>query len=143
MAIAEEAIEEVAQNLEEVADATRRINASGVGYFIFGTLAGAALGFYLGNRYSKKKARDEAFAEAEKEIDEMREFYQQKIMVLDDKPKAEDIIRERGYDRPLPAPVPVRDPKMTVDPLAVEPEWDYTVELQNRTSRSALRHPSR
>ena len=130
-------IEEVAQNLEEAAEVTRKLNVAGIGYLAGGLVVGAAIGFYFGRRWNKEKLRAEAFKEAELEILEVREFYRKQLLddkkaetkIVTEKPDLEDIVEEKGYsgevvegvviDRPLRPPVPVQEPP------PVLPKRDY------------------
>lgn len=92
-------LEQVASDIENVASATRRIDGRVFGSLLVGVGIGAAVGFYIGYRYNKKKLRAEIFAEAEKEIAEVRDFYQRKVISVEaqDKPAVEDLVREKGY----------------------------------------------
>ena len=128
-------VEEVAGNLEEIASATRKINTHTMGFFLGGLAVGAVVGFYVGYRYNKEKLKLEAFKQSEEEVAKIREQYQQKMVAATPKPSAEEIVEEKGYDkpqvtydRPLPAPVPG-----VVEPEATKPEWDYEKELERRT----------
>lgn len=134
MSAVELVTEEIADNLEEAAAATRQIDPRAVGFFFVGVGVGFALGFWYGYRYSKEKLRSELLAESEETIAEIRNYYQSKIIAQanTDKPAVEKIIAERGYyvpmemsnsgenpigpfhpdpqiedERPLKAPVPV------------------------------------
>jgi hypothetical protein len=149
--VAEMVVEEVAQNLEEAAEATRRINPSSVGYFFVGLGIGLGIGFFYGYRYNKEKIRAEAFMESEAELDKMKQYYQQKEegvkIIPAAKPSAEEIVEERGYsveeeeevpERPLPPPVPVTEPR--AHPVRTEEEekdkhdgWSYPHELSKRS----------
>jgi hypothetical protein len=71
-------VEEVATNLEEVAEVTRTINAAVVGSFMGGTWFGMAVGGILGYRLGVRRTKVKANAEAEAEIDEMREKFRQR-----------------------------------------------------------------
>lgn len=136
-------VEEVAENLEEAAEATRRINAGAVGYFVSGVALGAALGFYFGYRFNREKIRAEAFAESEKEVEKIREVYQQKTVAAEPKPSLEEVIEERGYstvvepdrDRPLKPPVPVSAPPVVIyeGGKSKDANWSYPQELARRT----------
>lgn len=138
-------VEEVADNLEEIAEATRRINTNSVGFFIGGAAVGFAIGFYFGYKYNKEKLRAEAFAQSEKEVAKIREVYQQKTVAAMPKPSLDEVIEEQGYDRPLKAPVPgLIDPRSAVNvppsPIIVidagdkdkNTGWNYPEEIQNR-----------
>lgn len=138
--------EEVAANLEEAAEVTRRLDTRSVGFFLGGVCVGVAVGFYFGYRFNKEKLRAEAFAASEKEVEQIREVYQQKTLVAEPKPSVEDVIEEKGYqtaeevhERPLPAPVPVREPRAV--PVRTEEgekdkhdNWNYPAEMAQRTS---------
>jgi hypothetical protein len=147
-------VEEVADNLEEIAEATRRISGKGVGIFLGGVIVGAAVGLYFGYRYNREKLRAEAFSESEEEVDKIRQHYLQKLMVADAKPTLAEVIETQGYSdaevarefvRPLPAPVPVSEPRESLapitemlrePPLVVEHTandiWDYAKEMEGR-----------
>lgn len=153
--VAEQVAEEVATNLEEVADATRRINAMGISYFAVGLGIGAVVGFYFGHKFNTAKIKAEAFKETEEEISQLRAIYLQKTIAAEntDKPSVEAIVEQRGYSvgadapqppqRPLKAPVPtnevMRRPAPAAEPQQTEiqvehkDEWDYATELQNRS----------
>lgn len=127
-------VEEVADNLEEIADATRRINTNSVSFFLGGAAVGLVVGFYLGYRYNKEKIKAEAFKQSEEEVAKIREVYQQKAVVSFPKPSVEEIVVEKGYDRPLRPPVPVTEP-MPVPTTPKDPNanWDFKEELDFRT----------
>lgn len=148
----ETVVEEVADNLEELAVVTRRINPRSVGFFIGGIAVGAAVGFYFGYRFNKEKLRAEAFADSAEELEKIREHYQQRVVAATPKPSVEEIVEEKGYDvveerrystqRPLPAPVPIRiEPTPGVAPPVVTYDggkdknlnWNYGRELNTRT----------
>jgi hypothetical protein len=137
-------VDEVADNLEEMAEATRRINTNSVGFFLGGAIVGFAVGVYFGRRWNKEKIRAEAFAQSEEEIEQIRSEYRQKIVAASPKPSVEEIVEERGYDRPLPAPVPgLVDPDYVSAPPVVtydggkdkDEGWDYQKEQAARTER--------
>lgn len=139
--------EEVAENLEEVAEVARRIDSRAVGIFSGGIVVGIAVGFYLGYKFNKEKLRAEAFRQSEEEIEIIREHYRRKVVAAQEKPDAEKIIEEKGYVstplvavpdvRPLKPPVPVSEPKaLQVEdpqPVLVTVDWNYPRELANRT----------
>lgn len=159
MAAVEAIAEEVATNLEEVASATRSINATAVGYLAGGFVVGAALGFYFGYKYNKEKIKAEAYKTAEEEVEAVREIYRAKTVALDNenKPDPGELVQELGYSvrddmgdpelrsmpaptpqRPLPAPVPITnvflsehmDVKVEKDKNA---GWNVARELETRT----------
>jgi hypothetical protein len=139
-------VEEVADNLEEMAQATRRINTTTVGYVLGGVAVGLVVGFAVGYRFNKEKIKAEAFKQSEAEVEKIRELYQQKTVAAAPKPPVEEIIEERGYekpevgyDRPLKPPVPgVVEPIVVVPPRVVEEvlpsegSWDYELEIARR-----------
>jgi hypothetical protein len=142
--------EEIATNLEEVADATRKLNTQGVGFFFVGLGLGLLGGFYVGYRFNREKLKAEAFMESEREIAKIRESYAQR-MAGPEKPDLEEIIEEKGYtipegvETPPPVPPPVAPkpkrttkratkPSVPVQDMQVLPgEWDYTAEVAKRT----------
>lgn len=151
-ALAEVVTEEVAANLEEVAQATRALDARALSFFSGGLFVGGAIGFYFGYKYNREKLRLEAFKESQEEVDAIRETYMKKAMVSEDKPTTEQIIEERGYSvgaaRPLPAPVPIMerlpDPPVLQElietPTAIvqagkdkNTGWAYPQELEKRS----------
>jgi hypothetical protein len=131
-------VEEVADNLEEAAQATRRLSALPVGYILGGAVVGLGVGLYFGYRWNKKKIRAEAFKESEEEIARIREHYHQKAIAAVQKPDVEELIEEKGYDRPLRAPVPgVLEPGLVnaatlKDDVDEKPVWNYQRELDHR-----------
>lgn len=139
MAAIEAVAEEVATNLEEVAEVTRRINGSSAGFFLGGVVVGAGVGFYFGRRWNREKIKAQAFQEAEEEIAEMREMYRAREVARMQKPDVEEIIEKQGYstkERPLPAPVPISPVPVHPAPVAAPPVmdgWDYASELAQRS----------
>lgn len=150
--LAEEVVNEVANNFEEAAEVTRSINAAGLSYFAVGLGVGAAVGFYFGYKFNREKIRAEAYAEAEEEIDILRQVYLEKTTaaneaslrgaVLPEKPAIEDVVEGLGYrvevpsrERPLPAPVPILD-DLPENPVGTSKSmnagWNYEQELQSR-----------
>ena len=153
-ALAEVVTEEVAANLEEVAQATRALDTRALGFFTGGMFVGGAIGFYFGYKFNKEKLRLEAFKESEAEVEAIRETYRRKEIALEgeaDKAKVAEVIEQRGYsvavdrdqfldERPLPAPVPIVEVPVIETPTAVvqagknkDTGWSYPQELANRT----------
>ena len=138
---------EVADNLEEIAEATRRINPSSVGGLVIGLAAGVVVGFYFGHRWNTEKIRAEAFKQSEEEVDKIREVYRDSVrVVVEEKPTVDEVMEERGYStaappRPLRAPVPVREtPPRDIPfegPLVTDGNWDYAEELLKREGKEA------
>ena len=145
-------VEEVADNLEELAQATRRINTRSIAFVGGGFLVGAAVGFYFGRRWNREKIKAEAFAASEKEVEKIREVYQQKTVAAEPKPDIEDIMEQRGYstkeveteERPTRPPVVVAPVIIAPSPVSAPPvvtyeggkdkdlNWNYPEELANR-----------
>lgn len=149
-AVVEGVAEEVADNLEELAVATRRINPSSVGGLVIGLAIGIGAGFYFGHRWNTEKIRAEAFKESEAEVDKIREVYREGVRVVIDeaKPTLDEAVADAGYShvappRPLRAPVPVREQPIQDIPfegpehLVRDGDWDYAEELQKRQGRDA------
>jgi hypothetical protein len=155
-------VEEVATNLEEVAEVTRTINAAVVGSFMGGTWFGMAVGGILGYRLGVRRTKVKANAEAEAEIDEMREKFRQREVARQNEVEKRLVGEEavlgfadavkpyrvetgppiidytRPGERPLPPPVPVREPRAVVEgDLSASPHpavdgWNYADEFANR-----------
>ena len=158
--LAEEVVNEVANNLEEAAEVTRRLNTAGIGYFAVGLGIGAAVGFYFGHKFNREKIRAEAYAAAEDEVSLLRAIYIEKMnematrdtededaplqgIVPTEKPPIEEVVEELGYsvkvpsrERPLPAPVPILD-DLPENPVGTSKSmnagWNYEQELASRT----------
>lgn len=153
-------LETVAGDLEQVASVARHLDGRIITAFGVGLGVGAGVGFYVGYRYSKKKLRAEIYAEAEQEIAEVREFYQQKVIAAEAqaKPSVEDIVEEKGYSvhedqthieyanlddpaeepdiRSIRPPGPVAPATRTGPaPTALKDpndDWDWEIEMQKR-----------
>jgi hypothetical protein len=142
-ALAETVVEEVATNLEEVAQATRSIDPKALGYFGIGVGVGLALGFYWGYKANREKIKAEVLRDAEEEIKTIREYYQQKITAAEPKPELGDVIEDRGYAPATPAPERMLRPPVpiivTPPPIVVyeggkdkNAGWDYPTEVNQR-----------
>ena len=153
-------VEEVANNLEEVAEITRTVNAAVVGAFMGGTWFGIAVGGIFGYRLGVRRTKAKAMQEAEAEIDSMREQFRQRDLARQN--EADKKVREEeGWDyeatvkpysgpneavvdytkpgeRPLPPPVPVQEPKpvfVPVPPRVLDETidgWNYADEFAKR-----------
>lgn len=136
----EQVVERVAENLEEAAKVTRQINTPAIGFGLVGLAVGVAVGFYFGRRWNSEKIRAEAFEKSEKEVEQIREFYQKEaqasVKIVEAKPSLDDVVEEKGYvgeqrvDIPLPArptrpPVPVQEPFVSMTGAAL-PKRDFT-----------------
>lgn len=140
--VVESVVEEVASNLEEAAMATRSINASGAGYLLGGLAIGLGLGYYIGRKLNRAKIEAEAYANAEKQIEDIRSFYRRESIAeaIEPKPALENLVENLGYgghvspSRPLKPPVPVHDPRPAPDPMpeiSITP-WNWPEELASR-----------
>lgn len=114
--------ETVAEELETAAEVTRRIDGRLISSFVIGVGIGIGIGFYVGYRYNKKKLRSEIYANADQEIEEIREHFHRKEIALESMIKApvEDIVREKGYvseneERPVPEFTRLEDPASEPD----------------------------
>jgi len=128
-------VEEVAENLEEAAAVVRTLDTKAVGFLLGGLAVGVGIGFFIGYRYNREKLRMEAFEASEEELQRIREYYGRT-----EKPELENIVAERGYatseepSRPLPAPVPVREPEAfepPTEPVTI-PEGDVEVKEKDK-----------
>lgn len=129
--LAEDVVNEVATNLEEAAEVTRKLNTVGLSYLAVGIGVGAAVGFYFGYKFNREKIRAEAYKDAEFEVNQLREVYLKKTETLaregsrdettviegevPEKPALDDVVESLGYrevaipERPLAPPVPILD----------------------------------
>jgi len=133
--------EEIASNLEEAAEATRRVDTRGVGFFLGGVLVGAAVGFYIGYRFNREKIRAELFVESQAEVEKIRSAYAARA--AQDKPTVEEVIEQRGYSKKEPTTTkkksavrktparPTRPPVPAAEPVGT---WDYLKEVESRSS---------
>jgi hypothetical protein len=84
MAVAEAVADEIATNLEEVAEVTRRIAGRDVSFLFGGIALGAPIGFYFGYKWNKEKLKAEIYAEMEAEIERIREMYNAPYVIHQD-----------------------------------------------------------
>lgn len=164
--VIETVAEEIAENLEEAAEATRMIDTRAVGFFLGGIGFGAVLGFYFGHRWNKEKIKAEAFKQSEEEVEKIREIYRsstETVRVVPDKPGLDEVLEERGYservtdeevERPTRPPVPVspasparslfpeQEPSIVRDSgKSKDDGWDFGTEIAQRTpSRPYIIH---
>ena len=92
---AADAIEDVAVRVEEVAEATRRLNGREVGFFVVGAGLGIAWGFAVGFKIAEKRLKTKYEKLAEEEISNMREHYLKKVVAAQSKPSVSEVIVER------------------------------------------------
>lgn len=157
----EQIVERVAENFEEAAVVTRRLNTQAIGLGVAGLGVGIAIGFFFGRRWNKEKIRAEAFKKSEEEVEKIREWYQERaessVKIVEAKPPLEDVVEERIHSTPPPTvverptrpPVPVQEPPVlprrdfTPSGIAkrhVEREkdknenWDWGVEVSKRSN---------
>lgn len=122
----EAVIEEVAQNLEEAAEVTRRLDSKFVGGFVGGLVVGVAVGFYFGHRWNKEKIRAEAFKKSDEEVKAIREFYQDTAKIVTEKPSLDDVVEQKGYSTPVEVPErPTRPPVPVQEAPPILPKRDY------------------
>jgi hypothetical protein len=117
--LAEEVVNEVATNLEEAAEVTRKINTAGLSYFAVGIGIGAVVGFYFGYKLNREKIRAEAYRETEIEIAKLREIYLEKTETLA-KESPDEEVEPRGM-------VPIEKPPISevVEQLGYSKRTDY------------------
>lgn len=165
-AVVETVAETVADELELASVAARRIDAKAISSVSIGVGIGVVVGFYIGYRYNKKKLRAEIYAEAEKDIEAIREHYQQKIIAAEhnDRPSVEALVKEKGYVtdaeagiRSLSPPVPLTSPSPVVSTRRDKTEttnvfrssetekdknenWDFEQELADRDKEIYIIH---
>ena len=108
----EQAVEQVAERLEDVAEVTRRINPEFTKGLLIGTGLGLVVGFYWGWKWNKEKIQAEIYAESAAEVEKIRDVLQETYAARN-KPDLEDVVEEKGYKTPEQEPV---------DPRLVEPE---------------------
>jgi len=155
-------IETVAGDLEQVASVARSLDGKMITSFTVGLGIGLGVGFYVGYRYNKKKLRAEIYADAEKEIAEVREMYQRKVIAAEaqaEKGDLENLVQEKGYvpeqeelphteyarleeptDEPglqrIRPPGPVAPATRTGPPSSVpkdkDDDWDWETEIDKR-----------
>lgn len=151
-------IEDVGEQIEEVAEITRNITSRQIGFFVTGAVVGVAVGCLVSSRYFKTKYEKLV----DEEVEQMRQHYHDKVVALQDKPKAEELVEELGYTptasqenttrtdyrRPdeaqqqeeVPAydkTTPEKEPEVENVFVAATgekfDEWDYDKELRGRT----------
>lgn len=148
---AEQVVEQVAENLEEAAVVVRHINPKIVGYSLGGLAVGIVIGFAIGYHWNRKKIRAEIFAEAEEDIEKIRELYRDSARVVRErevKPDLDQVIEDRQYsttphdteeERPTKPPVVVHEPTPRIileTGKSRNLHWDQEEELANRSEES-------
>jgi hypothetical protein len=152
-------IEDVAVQVEEVADATRRLTGREVGFFAVGAGLGVACGFAVGYRIAEKrlKLKYEKLANeaAKEEVDLMRAHYLKKMQAARPKPPVDQIIvevekeerNEKGFteaeqkaideaNEKFPAEeeeAVVVEETTQVNVFEASEEWNYQYELAHRS----------
>jgi gas vesicle protein len=98
----EQLIEQVADQIEEVAEVTRRLTSRELGFLFAGTGIGVAIGFSVGYFALNKRVEKKYDEVTSAEIEKMREHYNrhyaemQKVM-KGPKPPIEKVMRDLGY----------------------------------------------
>jgi hypothetical protein len=146
-------IEDVASGVEEVAEATRRLTLTNLGFFVVGAGIGVAVGFTVGYRIADKRLKTKYEGLAIHEISRMREHYFQKEKAAQPKPPINEVIKERHEERYTEAELKAiaetneRFPAEEEEEVVVEEttqqvnvfesdsedEWDYRFEISQRT----------
>jgi hypothetical protein len=145
-------IEDVALQVEEVADATRRLTGREVGFFVAGAGIGIALGFAVGFRIAERRLKTKYEKISEEEISRMREHYVQKAVAAQRKPPVDQIIvEERDETRftkaewqaidEVNAQYPAEEEEEStvvqettqVNVFKADEEWNYPYEIAHRT----------
>ena len=153
---AADVIEDVALQVEEVADATRRLTGRELGFFVTGAGIGSALGFAVGFRIAERRVRLKYEKIAAEEISRMREHYVKKAVAAEPKPSVDEVVKERhGYEtkrRPFTeaeqqaidevnAQFPAEEEEESivveettqVNVFEASEEWNYKYEIAHRT----------
>lgn len=148
-------IEDVAVEVQDVAEATRRLNPRNVGFFAIGAGVGLAVGFAIGYKIGDKRLKTKYEKLAEDEISEMRQrfFEKAKAQVAQDKPPINEVIRERYVEtgsrytaeelqaireanEKFPAEEEeevVVEESAQVNVFEANEEWNYQYEISQRT----------
>lgn len=158
--VAEEAIETVAdvaekvsQESAQVAEVTRRLNATHAGFLVGGLGIGLAAGFAAGYFLQKKVLQLKYEKIADREISSMKEHYDRKSKALNltaEKKTLDEVSEELGYategegkvpyykvgseldkDEAKPDQSPQNVFEIPQEPV-VDPTWDYAVENRAR-----------
>lgn len=111
-----EVAEEVADQAQHVADAVRSLTKVKVQFAALGAICGAAASAAATYYITVRKLETKYTEIAEESIDEMRQHYQSKVLAAEEKPKLEEIVRERGYGEPTNPVEPGMAPPMAVQP---------------------------
>jgi hypothetical protein len=157
--VAEEAIdavadvaEKVAEESAQVAEVTRRLNASHAGFLVGGIGIGLAVGFAGGYFLQKKVLQLKYEKIADKEIAAMKEHYLRKTVAMEataEKKTLNDVSKDLGYategDGKVPyykvgsEPDKAKEESRSVfavpdtpEEVIVDPKWDYAVENRSR-----------
>jgi hypothetical protein len=151
---AADVIEDVALQVEEMADATRRLTGRELGFFVAGAGLGIALGFAVGFRITERRMRTKYQKYAIDEISRMRDHYLQKMKAAEPKPPVDQIVKERHETPKYPpfteaeqqaideanAKFPAEEEESTVveettqvNVFEASEEWNYQYEIAHRT----------
>lgn len=115
IAVAADAVHEVAQQTEHVEEVIRSLNGVKVGYAALGAVIGGATAGFVAWKVAYSRASVKFEELAQEEIASMREHYHEKAVALEasQKPQLDEIVREQGYS--------VEEPESASPPMAVQP----------------------
>jgi len=146
----EQVVEEVADQIEEVAEATRKLTGREVGFFFSGMGIGVAVGFGIGMKILEKRISAKYNKISEETIQEMRDHYNKKIVAAKPKPdldeaiqptKNEEILIEERYSPEELQAIEETNAKFPPEPSNIfenqednDDQWDYSQELKTRSS---------
>lgn len=129
----EQVIEQVADEIEEVAEVTRRLSGRDVGFFGVGVGLGVAAGFAAGYFVMEKRLKTKYEKLTEAEVDKMRKHYQKKVVASAPKPSVEEIIEAQAREQQAIDEVNELFPEEPVQVNVFDEEtWDYAVETKDR-----------
>jgi hypothetical protein len=118
-----EVAEEVSEKAQAVADVVRGLTKMKAQYALLGAAVGAAASAAATYYITVRRLDDKYRSIAEEQIAEMKEHYQDKLMVLEEKPKLEDLVVDKGYvSTDISPPLAVAPPAALVEAAAEEDE---------------------
>ncbi len=136
----EQLIEQTADTIEEVAEATRGLTGRELGFFGVGAGLGIALGFAVGFRIAEKRMKLKYQNMAVSEIAKMREHYMQKTVAAQPKPPVETVTEKKtrrpyteaeqqAINEVVEAEEKLRE---SLKNETSSDEWDYKYEISQR-----------
>jgi hypothetical protein len=136
-------IEEVADKIEDVAEATRRLYPRDISFFLIGAGVGAALGFGLAYRVAESRMKTKYQGLAINEISKMREHYFQKAKAAEPKPPIVEAVKERYSEVELQAikeaneKFPAEEEEVgALEEMEEIAGWDYKYETSHRSQNT-------